>query len=233
MNKSIREQLMALKDEGYQRFAASLIPTINNLIGIRHPELHKIAKRIAKSDWRTYLRQAEDEFFEEVMLQGMVLSYVSTDVEEHLRFAADFIPKIDNWSVCDTFCSGFKLAKQNKDRVWDFLQPYLASERDYDIRFGVVMLLTYYLDEEDISRSLQWFDAISHEGYYVRMAVAWAVSIAFIKKPEPTMAYLMNNSLDDFTYNKALQKIRESFKVDSAMKERIRQMKRRSVKLSV
>lgn len=224
---TIKEQLLQLADEEYRKFSAKLIPNINHVLGVRLPELRKLAKHIAKADWRTYLQQADDEYFEETMLQGMVIGYVKTDIEEILRYVADFVPKIDNWSVCDSVCVGLKFTKDNKERVWDFLQPYLSSDKEYEIRFGVVMLLDFYIEEAYISRVLRLLDNIQHEGYYVKMGVAWALSICYIKLPEPTMAYLQSNTLDDFTYNKALQKIIESFRIDQETKGIIRSMKRK------
>lgn len=227
MEITIKEQLIELAEEKYQKFTAALIPNINNVLGVRLPELRKLAKMIAKSDWRIYLEQADSEYFEEVMLQGMVIGYVQTDSVEFLRYVADFVPKIDNWSVCDSFCIGLKFTLANKETMWNFVQPYLVSKQDYDIRFGVVMLLDYYIEEEYISRVLERLDSIKHEGYYVKMAVAWALSICFVLLPEPTMNYLKSNSLDKMTYNKALQKITESYRVDQETKRLIRSMKRK------
>ena len=161
------------------------------------------------------------------MLQGMVIGYIETGIEERLRCVADFIPKINNWSICDSFCSGLKFTKTNKKHVWDFLQPYLHSENEYEIRFGVVMLLIYFVEEEYIDTVLLLLDRIKHEAYYVKMAIAWAISICYIKMPETTMAYLRNNTLDDDTYNKALQKIIESLRVDAETKNVMRNMKRK------
>ncbi len=227
MEKIIRKQIFELIDTDYQKFSAALIPTINNVLGVRLPELRKIAKKIAKGDWRTYLKTAKDEYFEEIMLQGMVIGYIKTDIEERLFYVASFVPKIDNWSVCDSFCTGLKSTKENKERVWVFLQPYLSSKNEYEIRFGVVMLLNYYIKTEYIERVLKLMDRVKHEGFYAKMAVAWAVSICYVKLPVPTMEYLRNNTLDDFTYNKALQKITESNRVDKETKSLIRSMKRR------
>lgn len=224
----IKKQLLEWVDVDYQRFSAALIPNISNVMGVRLPLLRKLAQEIAKGDWRTYLVEAEGEYFEEIMLQGMVIGYVKTDIEEVLRLTAHFVPKIDNWSVCDSFCIGLKFTKKNKNQVWDFLQPYLTSSYEYDIRFGVVMLLFYYIEDEYIDRVLQLLDNVKHDGYYVKMAIAWAVSICYVKKPEPTMTYLRSNSLDNFTYNKALQKITESYRVDQETKKMIRGMKRKS-----
>lgn len=227
MESKIREQLFEMADEGYQKFSSALIPNINNVIGVRLPELRKLAKKLAIGNWRTYLDHAEHEYFEEIMLQGMVIGHIDSDIEELLDLVADFVPKIDNWSVCDSFCAGLKFTKLHKRRIWEFLQPYLVSEKEYELRFGVVMLLNFYLDEEYIHSVLKGLDQIKHEAYYVRMAVAWAVSICYIKLPEPTMAYLKSNSLDKFTYNKALQKITESYRVDQETKVVIRDMKRK------
>lgn len=228
MEKSIKEQIHEMADEEYRKFSAALIPNITTVVGVRLPELRKLARTLAKGDWHTYLEYAEGEYFEEIMLQGMVIGYVKSDIEEILRHVADFVPKIDNWSVCDSFCTGLKFTNTNKEQVWHFLQPYLSSNHEYDLRFGVVMLLDFYIEDEYIIRVLQLLDNAKHEGYYVKMAVAWAISICYVKLPEPTMAYLQNNSLDDFTFNKALQKITESFRVDQEIKQLIRGMKRKS-----
>jgi Predicted DNA alkylation repair enzyme len=218
---------MEMADEEYRKFTSSLIPNVDNILGVRLPELRKLAKNIAKGDWRTYLAQADNRYFEETMLQGLVIGYAKTDIEERLRYVADFVPRIDNWSVCDSFCTGLKFTKNHRSLMWDFLQPYLSSDKEYEIRFGVVMLLLYFVEDEYIERVLQWMDRIRHEGYYVKMAVAWAISVCYVKYPEPTMAFLKNNTLDDFTYNKALQKIIESLRVDSGTKHVLRSMKRR------
>ena len=218
---------MEMADEEYRKFSSSLIPNVDNILGVRLPELRKLAKNIAKGDWRTYLAQADNRYFEETMLQGLVIGYAKTDIEERLRYVADFVPRIDNWSVCDSFCTGLKFTKNHRSLMWDFLQPYLSSDKEYEIRFGVVMLLLYFVEDEYIERGLQWMDRIRHEGYYVKMAVAWAISVCYVKYPEPTMAFLKNNTLDDFTYNKALQKIIESLRVDSGTKHVLRSMKRR------
>lgn len=226
MEKLVREQLFELSEEKYRQFSSSLIPNINNVIGVRLPLLRKLARKLARNDWRSYLASADNDYFEEVLLQGMVIGYADAGLEERLRYVAEHVPKISSWSACDSFCSGLKFAKDHRLHVWEFLQPYLDSGKEYEIRFGAIMLLMYYLDEEYLGRVLQAMDKIRHEGYYVKMAVAWVLSICYTVLPEPTMQYLKNNTLDDFTYNKALQKIIESNRVDEETKKLIRTMKR-------
>lgn len=110
--------------------------------------------------------------------------------------------------------------------MWEFLQEYLKSKKEFELRFAIVTMLNYYITEEYIESVLKILNNVKHEGYYVKMAVAWAISIAFIKFPEKTMKLLENNNLDDFTYNKSLQKIIESYQVDENTKQKIRTMKR-------
>lgn len=227
MEITVREKLLELADAEYQKFSAALIPNISNVLGVRLPVLRKLAKQLAKEDWRTYLKEADGEYFEEIMLQGMLIEYAKIDVEEKLQYTALFVPKIDNWSVCDSFCTGLKFTKTNQETVWNFLQPYLKSDMEYEIRFGIVMLLNYFIEEAYIDRVLQVLDSIRHDGYYVKMAVAWALSIGYVKLPTPTMAYLQSCSIDIFTFNKSLQKITESLRVDPETKKMIRSMKRK------
>ncbi|TVP86036.1 MAG: DNA alkylation repair protein [Alkalicoccus sp.] len=226
MENSIRKQLFESKDTDYQKFASSLLPNVHNVLGVRMPQLRKIAKETAKGDWRTYLDSAEDDYFEETMLQGLVIGYADAEIEDRLFYVTAFVPKINNWSVCDSFCGSLKFTKNNKERVWQFLQPYLSSEKEYEVRFGVVMLLNFYIEDDYIESVLNLLDRVNHEGYYAKMAIAWAVSICYIKFPGITEEFLRNNTLDDFTYNKSLQKIIESTRISKETKNSIREMKR-------
>lgn len=227
MEKTVRECLLALVDEEYRQFHSKLVPDADNILGVRLPHLRELAKGIAKGDWRTYLATTQDDYYEEVMLEGLVIGYVKTDVEEILRYTAAFVPKIKNWGICDSFCNSLKITKRHQARVWEFIQPYLLSHAEFEMRFGIVMLLSFFIEDQYIDQVLLRLDAAKHEGYYVKMAVAWVISICFVKYPEKTMLYLQHNTLDDFTYNKALQKIIESLRVDKDTKLLIKSMKRK------
>lgn len=222
---TLREQLLALREQGYCKFTSTLMPGVNNVLGIRIPILRGIAREIARGDWRTYLEQAEEFYFEERMLQGLVIGYAKCTPEERLGHIARFVPKIDNWAVCDSHCMR-RIPVPERDPMWAFIQPYFASEAAYDVRFAVVTALSNYIDEHHIDALFAHFDRIRHEGYYVRMAVAWAVSVCYVKFPERTDAWLRECALSDWTYNKARQKIVESRRVDADAKTTIRAMKR-------
>lgn len=231
MENNIRKELESLAEEKYRIFSSSLIPNIDNVLGVRLPKLRKIAKRLVKTDSEKYLSNEKPIYFEEVMLQGMIIGYLESTWIDKERFISQFIPRINNWSVCDSFCSGLKFQESEKDDVWKFVCSYLGSEKTYDIRFAVVMLLFYFPEEKYAKQAFNAFDKIRQEDYYVRMAVAWAVSIYYRELPETTMRYLHHNKLDDWTYNKALQKITESLTIDAETKKRIRSMKRKTRKV--
>lgn len=227
---TIKEHLLQLAERGNKKFTESLNPGVEHILGIRVPDLRKLAARIAKDDWEAYLDTADTYYMEERMLQGMVLGCIrpDADVEVYLHRVTQFVWNINSWSVCDTFKfgGGKKFIEANKDRLWEYLKTWMHAEGEYEIRFGVVMAMQHFIDEEHLDELFSLYDGIRHEGYYVRMAVAWALSVCFVKFPERTLAYLKQNSLDKFTYNKALQKITESYRVDAATKEVIRAMKR-------
>lgn len=228
MEDKIRKKIFELADEKYKEFHSGLCPNTNNIIGVRVPILRNYAKEIAKGNFRKYLKEAQDEYYEEIMLQGMVIGLAKMECEERLDYITKFIPKIDNWAICDVTCAGLKFTKKNLEVVWSFLQTYLKSNKEFELRFVIVMLLDFYIIEEYIDKVIQILDSVKHEGYYVKMAIAWTISVSYVKFPNKTMKYLKNNTLDNFTYNKALQKIIESYRVTEEDKKTIRAMKRQN-----
>ena len=155
---NIKQQILSKAEKDYRKFSQSLIPNINNVLGVRLPVLRKIAKESdTKENWQKFLTQNTFEYMEETMLQAMVIGLVKDEPENILVMVKDFVPKINNWSVCDCFCAGLKFTQSNKKLVWNFIQPYFKSEKEYDIRFAYVMLLEHFIDEvyiEDIM--LKW-----------------------------------------------------------------------------
>jgi 3-methyladenine DNA glycosylase AlkD len=228
MYEYILDKLKALADSDYRQFHSKLLPNVDiELIGVRIPQLRKIAKEIIKSDWRAFLSEYEkSNIYELVMLCGMVTAGAKCDFEEKLGYVKAFVPRINNWAVCDTFCGDLKQVKQKPDMMYDFLQPYLTSDKEYELRFGAVILMQYYINDEYIDKVLAWYDKIRHEGYYVKMAAAWGLSVCFVKYREKTLEFLEHCSLDTFTYNKTIQKIRESYRVSNEDKEMLKGMKR-------
>ncbi len=213
MHQSIRERLMALAEPSYRDFSAKLLPDHVNLLGVRLPHLRRLAKEIAKGNYREYLQTASDQFFEEVLLQGMVIGAVKTDLTESFQLISSFLPKIDNWSVCDSFCVSLKPLARHPDDLWDFVTPYLASEEEFSVRFALVMLLDYFITPSYLDRVFACVDGVTHPGYYVKMAAAWCLSICYVHFPAETLSYWKTCRLDRFTYQKSIQKSLESRRV--------------------
>lgn len=229
MINEIRQELQNLTDEEYQKFNQKLCPdTKKKMLGIRVPALRKLAQKIVKEyDWKEFLKHADDNCFEEVLLQGFVIGYAKIEIDEKLQLIKWFVPKIDSWAISDTFCPTLKIKTKDLPKVWDFILPYLNSTQEFDVRFSVIMMLDYYLTEEYVDQVLEKLDQISHDGYYVKMAVAWTIAEIGIKFNEKAMQYLQGeNHLDKFTFNKALQKMRESYRIETTQKEILKQMKR-------
>ncbi len=222
---NIKERLLKEVDKAYKDFNQKLIPNINNILGVRVPILRKISKEIYKNNWKEFLQQ-KPEYFEETMLQSMVIGLIKDKPNLILEYIEAFIPQIDNWAVCDCFCSSLKFTKNNKELVWNFLQKYLNSNKEYEIRFVLVMLLNYYIEEKYLYNIFKIIEQYQYNDYYAHMGAAWLISICYIKYPKETTKFLINSNLDTKTYNKSIQKIIESNKIDKRTKNKLKTLKK-------
>lgn len=221
--EAIKHLLMSWAEPQFRAFSMSLMPGVNNVLGVRLPKLRKLARELALGDVDRYLQEASDATFEEIMLQGMVIGYAAKDLPKTLARIQTFVPKMDNWSVCDSFCGTLKFVEKNRSFFLRFLSPYFKSKEEYDVRFAIVIGLNYYRVPEYIDVLLQKLRWVKHRGYYAQMALAWALSMAYIKFPQETEKFLMSeNAFDDFVFNKTIQKICESRQVDTQKKMRLR-----------
>lgn len=216
-------------DEKFKDFTSGLIPGSRTIIGVRIPVLRKIAKEIAKGDWQTYLKEATEDTYEEVAIKGFVIGYVRESLDNLLPYIEEHIEKIDDWSLCDGFCSNLKIVGKYKDEFLQFILPYGKIDDEFKQRVVAVMLMNYYLSDEYIDMSLEVLDSLKNEKHYCKMAIAWAVATAWAKQREKTFCYMQNgnNTLDDWTYNKAIQKMLESYRVSDEDKAMLRGMKRK------
>lgn len=227
MKQKIKEKLFTLSDKKFHDFHSALCPGTNNIIGIRVPVLRNFAKEIYKEkDWKKTIKEIDNEYYEEIMLQGMLIGQSKDDINIIIRYIEDYVPKIDNWAICDTFCAGLKITKKYKKEMWKVVKKYLKSKNEFEIRFAVVMILNYYIGDEYLQEIYKMLGNIKNEDYYVKMAVAWAISVCLIKYYDETIAYLKNANINDWTYNKAIQKAIESYRISDERKEELRKIKR-------
>lgn len=223
----VRQRLTELADPKLRDFSARLTPTSTKIMGVKVPDIRMLAREIVRGDWQEYLCRASEEYLEERMLKGIVITYAKTDFEQKLSLMRDFLPLIDNWAVCDSVVLGFKDVKKHLSRTYEFLTPYFSATDEFSLRFAVVMLLSYFVTDDYVDTVLHVCNHIRHDGYYAKMAVAWALSVCFIKYRDKTLALFYNNRLDDFTFNKALQKSIESYRVTPQDKTLLRGIKRK------
>lgn len=228
MKQKIKKKLLELSDPKYKEFHGGLCPGTENIIGVRVPVLRKYAQELFKEkDWKQTIEEIDDGYYEEIMLQGMLIGQAKNeDINTILKHVEKYVPKIDNWAICDVFCAGLKITKKYRKEMWSFIQKYLKSDKEFEIRFAVVMILDYYIDEEYLKEDFKIFDDIKHEGYYVKMAVAWAISVCLIKYYEDTIEYLKKSKIDNWTYNKAIQKAIESYRISDNQKNFLRKLKK-------
>ncbi len=227
--ENIKEVLLSYVDDEFKDFTSALIPGSRPILGVRIPILRQIAKEIAQGDWQGFIKEAPEDTYEEVNVKGFVIGYVKADLEILLPYIAEHIEKINDWSLCDGFCSNLKIVAKNRGEFLEFLQPYAKMDDEFKQRVVAVMLMNYYLTDEYIDMTLEVLDSLKNEKYYCKMAVAWAIATAWAKQREKTYVYMQegNNTLDDWTYNKAIQKMLESYRVSEEDKVMLRGMKRR------
>ena len=218
----VKNELLALRDDDNAEFVRKLVPGDRVIIGARLPAMRELAKRIAKDDWKGYIDTWSPECMEDYMIRGLVIAYAKMDVDERLREYGRFVPLIDNWSVCDSFCITWKPKKIEKDAVWGFIVPYLHTDDEFQMRFSAVMMLGHFVTDDYVEKVISELDSVDNDGYYFRMAKAWAISVCFAKYPEVTMAYLEKGTLDEETLRMTVRKIIDSYRVSGEMKDKVR-----------
>lgn len=227
MFEYVKEELEKTSTKKYAEFNNKLCPdTKRKMLGVKIPEIRKIAKEIAKKDIRIFFNENRNEYVEDIILEGLVIAYSKMEIKEKLSLIKEFIPKIDSWIINDTFCPTLKIKNKELEEVWSFLQTYAKSEKEFEARFAIVMMLDYYINDEYVDKVIECLDKIKSEGYYAKMATAWTLAEIGVKYNEKAMKYLQSrNNLDKFTYNKTLQKMIESFRITEEQKKYLKKMK--------
>ena len=196
-----------------------------NYYGVRLPILRKIAKQIAKEKRYSFFEETHTTF-EELTIHAYAIGYLNEDINTCLKYLKKFIPLVDNWSVNDSLCQNMKFARIYQKEVFDFLLTMKDSDNEWEVRIVAVTLLSHYLNDEYIDQVIDILDKLKATTYMSKMGVAWALATVMAKYEEKTLAYLPNSSLDTWTFNKSLCKMRESFRVSEKAKEIISTMRR-------
>lgn len=224
--KYIVDKLIERKDDCYRDFNRKLIPNIEKetFIGVRIPELRKLSGEIVKEGKaEDFIRELPHTYYEENQLHSFIVDKKAKTFEEAITLTEQFLPYIDNWAVCDSFKPA--ALKQNFDLLYEYIKKWLKSEHPYTVRYGVVLLLSWFLTEHFQSEMLNKVAEINSDEYYVNMAIAWYYSMALVKQYEDTIPLFEERRLSPWIHKKSIQKAIESRQIDGKKKEHLRSLK--------
>ena len=228
MIQKIKNDLFLMQDKTYKDFHSKLMPTINpnSIIGIRVPVLRDYAKKLFKENsiesLNPFLKNLPHEIYEEKNIHAFIIEKIN-NFDECIFYLEKFLPYIDNWATCDMLNP--KIFKTNCEKLLEKIYHWIYSDSVYTVRFGIGMLMRYFLDEKFETKYLDLVASINSEEYYINMMRAWFFATALAKQYEQTFPYIKNYSLDKWTHNKSIQKAKESFRITKEQKEELKKFR--------
>ena len=220
-----KDELFKLQDKKYQEMQIKIIPTVkpDTFIGVRTPELRKYAKELVKeSKYVSFLEDLPHKYFDENQLHAFIISELK-DYDECISYVNKFLPYVDNWATCDQMSP--KVFKRYPNELIKQIKIWIKSEETYTIRFGIGILMQYYLDDNFKLEYLEWISNIKSEEYYVNMMIAWYFATALAKQYDSTIKFIKNKKLNTWTHNKTIQKAIESYRITYKQKEYLKKLK--------
>ena len=243
------KRLLAEQDLKYRDFHASLLPNIDkkSIIGVRVPVMRKIAKEFASSvtpvELGKFLDKLPHKYFEENQIHLFIVERIK-DRAECLRRIEQFLPYINNWAVCDG--KSPKALLKDESLFLERIQAWLRSSEPYTVRFGVNMLMNFFLDNRFDKKHLEMVAAIDEnlfddsdtgaakssinaarptDRYYVQMVIAWYFATALAKQWDAAFPYIKGRKLSPWIHNKSIQKACESYRITDTQKQTLRKLK--------
>lgn len=226
-NGQLKEYLKAISSEKLREFNAGIIPTGKPSFGVPIPTLRDIAKDSAREDLFGFLGVLSQDTFEEIMLFGMAVGYADIPLRDRIRLIDKFLSFADNWAHIDCALTTYKFIAKNREEFIPVIESCLSSGGEYRMRFALVALLYYYVEEKYLPYIFETAESVDCTQRYVSMAAAWLISVCYVKFPDPTDEFLRETEIDDRTYNMALQKILDSNRLDEETKIYIKSLKRK------
>jgi len=224
--KRFIELLFSLRDEKYREFNKSIVVNSKyEMIGVRVPIIRKIAKEISKTNIIEFLKLVNSKYYEEVLIEGLVISYIK-DEEVFYKYFKEYIKKIDNWAMCDSFSNSIKIVRKYEDKYFKESINLSLSKFEFISRVGLVTILNHFIKEENISNIFNCLNKINSDKFYINMAEAWLVCELYTKYPVETFEFIKLNNLNKFTQNKAISKINDSYRVSKKEKEKLKKYRK-------
>ena len=226
MEGSIVQRLFFFYFIPYRQFQCKLMPTVSPdaVIGVRMPVLRRMAKQLRGTrEGEAFLSQLPHTYYEENNLHGLLLCDMA-DYRGTVAALDRFLPFVDNWATCDLLSpKSFRShPAQLPSQVWEWLH----STHTYTVRFGLGVLLRFYLEDYFDPKYLQWATGITQDEYYVQMMVAWYFAEALVKQSQAAIPYLTEHRLSRWTHNKTIQKAVESYRISPEQKIFLRSLRR-------
>lgn len=220
----LEKRLVELADPKYRDFQAKLIPNVSadRIIGVRVPDIKKLAKEADKAEAEEFMQALPHRYIDEDLLHGALISGIK-DFDSCMEEIERFLPYIDNWAVCDTISP--KCFGKHKAELLLKIGEWIRSSETYTIRFGIGMLMRWYLDEDFEPLYLEKAASVRSEEYYVNMMTAWYFATALSKQWDHAVKYIEDRRLDKWTHNKAIQKARESYRITPEQKEYLKKLR--------
>ena len=225
-NEELIAHLRSLAQEDLKKFNTKITPTKTEILGVKIPVLRQLAKAMARDAYKN-LSIIGDRCFEEILLYGLVIGYAEITLDERVSLIREYVQIADNWAHVDCAVATYKFIAKHKRELLPFVRELLASSKVFAVRTGVVCLLDYYIEEEYLPEIFTVADSLNCKEYYISMAVAWMVSCCYVKYPTATDEYLRRSKMDSQTYNRTIQKICDSYRVDKPVKEYLKKTKRK------
>ncbi len=228
-SNALQKRLFSLQDKTYKAFQSKLLPTVDpdTVIGIRTPILRKFALEFSKTkEASVFTEILPHVYYEENNLHAFLIESIG-DFEKTVSSLERFLPYVDNWATCDMMSP--KIFTEQKEKLLPYVEKWLTSEHVYTARFGLVMLMKHYLDEEFSPECLEKANAVSGESYYIEMAKAWFFAEALVKQYDHTILYLQEKKLSPWVHNKTISKACDSFRITSETKEILRALRLKKI----
>ena len=225
INERIQKRLFELQDLKYRDFNSSLIPTVEKetVIGVRTPQLRKLAKELSKDpDIENFMRTLPHKYYEENNLHGLIREGIN-DFNACLAEMNLFLPYIDNWATCDIISP--KIFKKHLPELLDEIKVWMGSDHTYTIRFGIEMLMSFYLDDQFKPEYPEMVAGIKSQEYYVNMMIAWYFATALAKRYDEVISFIEGKRLEKWTHNKTIQKAVESYRITQERKTYLKTLK--------
>ena len=232
INEKIKEKLKILADNNsadFADFSRKIVVSQKKIIGVRVPDMRKIAKEAAKNisykDLISVIDDCDKNVFEEVFVCGLMINYSKLPDEEKIKATRIYLEFVDSWALIDSATVPGKSEKINKNRWAKFVEECLFSQKEFVVRFGIIFMLAYFVCDNEIDWVFENLRKVKHDGYYVKMASAWLYADAARDFFDKTVNELNNEEIDAWIKNKAFQKMLESFRISNEKKEIVRELK--------